>query len=275
MLRVIDVRVLYIFTFLLIIPPTIIVNGAARKSTYNFYRKGFGYGRLKACLFTYKNFCAFSQVVIDKFAMYAGKKFKITIDRFDLFTELVNLPGGFIQLSSHIGNYEIAGYSLKTVAKRFNALVFAGEKATVMANRSKLFVDNNIRMVPMSADMEYLFVIDKALDDGEIVSMPADRVFGSQKTFEIDFLGKKAKFPQGPFVLSAMKKTPMLFVAVMKKGAKKYHIVIKNIDRHPEESENVRQRAEMLAKEYVKILEKTVRLYPVQWYNYFDIWQNK
>ncbi len=41
--------------------------------------------------------------------------------------------------SSHIGNYEIAGYSLPTEEKRFNALVFGGEKESVMTNRNRLF----------------------------------------------------------------------------------------------------------------------------------------
>lgn len=219
---------------------------------------------------TYKNHCAFSQVVIDKFAMYAGKKFHISIDGYEQFQLLSEQSSGFVQLSSHIGNYEIAGYSLVAKDKRFNALVFGGEKASVMANRSKLFDENNIRMIPMTADMSHLFVIDKALSDGEILSMPADRVFGSQKAFTIDFLGEKAKFPQGPFLLAAMRNVPVLFVSVMKTGAKKYHISVRKIECAPEGS--TRSKAIDLATKYVKIFEKTVRNHPEQWYNYFDFW---
>lgn len=229
-------------------------------------------GRLKSSWMTYKNHCAFSQVVIDKFAMYAGKKFKIKIDGYDQFQLLSEQPSGFVQLSSHIGNYEIAGYSLVAKSKRFNALVFGGEKASVMANRSKLFDENNIRMIPMMADMSHLFVIDQALSDGEILSMPADRVFGSQKSFSIDFLGDKAKFPQGPFLIAAMRNVPMLFVSVMKTSAKKYFISVRRIDC--DSDGNTRVKAMNLAEKYVKLLEDTVRKYPTQWYNYFDFWAN-
>lgn len=271
-LKVIDVRLLYAFAFVFIVPPTMIVNSKARKTIYQFYRKRFGLGRLKSSWMTYKNHCAFSQVVIDKFAMYAGKKFQITIDGYEQFQSLSEQPSGFVQLSSHIGNYEIAGYSLVAKDKRFNAIVFGGEKASVMTNRSRLFDENNIRMIPMMSDMSHLFVIDQALSDGEILSMPADRVFGSQKAFSLDFLGDKAKFPQGPFLIAAMRNVPMLFVSVMKTAAKKYHISVQRIDCNTQG--NTRTKATDLATKYVKIFEETVRNNPAQWYNYFDFWAN-
>lgn len=271
-LKVINVRLLYIFAFVFIVPPTMIINSEARKVIYRFYRERFGYGRLKSYWMTYKNHCAFSQVVIDKFAMYAGKKFNITIDGYDQFLLLSEQIPGFVQLSSHIGNYEIAGYSLVAKKKRFNALVFGGEKESVMANRSKMFKDNNIRMIPMMADMSHLFVIDQALSDGEILSMPADRVFGSQKSFSIDFFCARARFPQGPFLLAAMRDVPMLFVSVMKTSATKYHILVHKIECKVKGSTRI--KAADLANQYVVLLEETVKQYPAQWYNYFDFWAN-
>lgn len=269
-LRVIDVRLLYAFTSVFVIPPTLMVNAKARRSIYGFYRKGMRYGKLKSAWMTYKNHCAFSQVVIDRFAMYAGKKFKIDVVGYDEFKQLTRQPEGFIQLSSHIGNYEIAGYSLRTPEKRFNAMVFGGEKESVMANRSKLFEGNNIRMIPMREDMSHLFEINQALANGEILSMPADRVFGSQKAFSCEFLGHPAKFPQGPFLLAAVRNVPMLFVSVMKTGAKRYTATVNRIDVDTEG--NTKTRAAALARKYVKLLEKTVKEYPAQWYNYFEFW---
>lgn len=269
-LRVIDVRLLYAFTYVFVVPPTLIVNAKARCSIYGFYRKGMRYGKLKSAWMTYKNHCAFSQVVIDRFAMYAGKKFKIDVVGYDEFKQLTRQPEGFIQLSSHIGNYEIAGYSLRTPEKRFNAMVFGGEKESVMANRSKLFEGNNIRMIPMREDMSHLFEINQALANGEILSMPADRVFGSQKAISCEFLGHPAKFPQGPFLLAAVRNVPMLFVSVMKTGAKRYTATVSRIETGTEG--NTKAKAAALARKYVKLLEKTVKEYPAQWYNYFEFW---
>ena len=269
-LRVIDVRLLYAFTYAFVVPPTMIVNSTARKAIYNYFRTKLKYGAVKSAWMTYRNHCAFSEVVVDRFAMYAGKRFKITMEGDEQWEELSKSESGFVQLSSHIGNYEIAGYSLSAKDKRFNALVFGGEKESVMANRSRLFRENNIRMVPMQADMSHLFVIDSAISNGEILSMPADRIFGSQKDFRITFLGEEAKFPQGPFIMASVRRVPMLFVAVMKVGTKHYHLIIRKIETI--EDANSRTRARQLASQYVKHLEAVVREYPTQWYNYFDFW---
>lgn len=270
-LRVIDVRLLYIFAYIFIVPPTILVNSNSRKVAYRFFRDRFGQGRLKAAWNAYRNHCVFAEVVIDRFAMYAGKKFKIEIEGYKNFEQLEKQPGGFIQVSSHIGNYELAGYSLRSTRKRFNALVFGGEKASVMANRSKLFDKNNIRMIPMMEDMSHIFEIRNALDAGEILSMPADRVFGSQKAYRAKFLGAEAEFPQGPFVMAASCRVPILFVAVMKSGWRKYNIIVKNLDSG--EEQNHRKKAAAYFNQYVLLLEDTVKRYPLQWYNYFDFWQ--
>ena len=269
-LRVIDVRLLYAFAYTFIVPPTMVLNTPARKAIYKFFRTKLKYSAVKSAWMTYRNHCAFSEVVIDKFAMYAGKKFKITMDGYDQWEQMSKSESGFVQLSSHIGNYEIAGYSLVAKDKRFNALVFGGEKESVMANRSKLFDENNIRMIPMKADMSHLFVIDSAISNGEILSMPADRIFGSQKGFSIKFFGEEAKFPQGPFIMAAVRDVPMLFVAVMKAGAKHYHITIRKIETP--DTGSSKARAKLLAVEYAKQLESIVKDNPTQWYNYFDFW---
>lgn len=270
MLRVIDVRLIYAFSAIFVVPPTMIVNSMARNAMYEFYRKAFGYGKIKSLWMTYKNHCEFAQVVIDRFAMYAGKKFSFDIDGYDIFYTLSKQSSGFIQLSSHIGNYEIAGYSLVAKDKRFNAMVFGGEKESVMKNRSKMFDSNNIRMIAMQPDMSHLFVVDEALTNGEIISMPADRVFGSQKAFELSFFDRIAKFPQGPFILAALRNVPMLFVSVMKTGLKRYSITVRKIETDLEG--NSRVRAKNYALRYVSYLEETVKRYPTQWYNYFDFW---
>ncbi|MCM1066636.1 MAG: lysophospholipid acyltransferase family protein [Muribaculaceae bacterium] len=270
-LRVVDVRFIYAFAAVFVVPPTMLVNRKAPKVMYGYFRRRHGYGRVRAAWATLRNHCLFSQVVIDRFAMYAGKKFDIAIDGYEHFAALSQAAPGFVQLSSHIGNYEIAGYSLAAKEKRFNALVFGGEKASVMQGRSSLFDGNNIRMIAMQPDMSHLFTIDRALTDGEIVSMPADRVFGSQKAFTLPFLGAPAKFPQGPFVMAALRGLPMLFVAVMKEGARRYRISVQPLAA-PDTALPSRKRAEALAGEYVRLLEATVRRYPAQWYNYFDFW---
>lgn len=271
MLRHIDVRILYLFVAIFVIPVCLVLN-PSRGIAYRYFRRRIGYGRLKSAWKTYVNHCLFGQVVVDKFAMYAGKKFDVEVENYNEFLERASREEeGFVQLSAHVGNYEIAGYTLICQNKRLNALVFAGEKASVMQNRSKMFADTNINMIAIQPDMSHLFEIDKALADGEIVSMPADRINGSQKCIEHDFLGAKAKFPLGPFSVATMRGLDVLAVNVMKDSLTSYKIYVTPLayDKGASRQEQIRQ----LSGAYVAELEKRVRQYPTQWYNYFEFWQ--
>ena len=269
MLRYIDTRILYLFVAVFIIPVCLVLNPSCGIA-YRYFRQRIGYGRLKSAWKTYVNHCLFGQVVVDKFAMYAGKKFEVEIENYNEFLDRAAKEEGFMQLSAHIGNYEIAGYTLVCENKRLNALVFAGEKESVMRNRGKMFADTNISMIAISPDMSHLFEIDQALKDGEIVSMPADRINGSHKFIEHDFLGAKAKFPLGPFSVATLRSLDVLAVNVMKTSLKGYKIFVTPLlyDKTASRQEQIKQ----LSEAYVSELEKRVRQYPTQWYNYFEFW---
>ena len=269
LLRFIDTRVLYLFVAVFVIPVCLILN-PSRGIAYRFFRKRMGYGRLKSAWKTYINHCLFGQVVVDRFAMYAGKKFKVEVEGEEHFARLAAKDEGFMQLSAHIGNYEIAGYTLISKDKCFNALVFAGEKASVMRNRGKMFADTNIKMIAIQPDMSHLFEIDQALAKGEIVSMPADRINGSQKFIEHDLLGAKAKFPLGPFSVATLRSLDVLAVNVMKTSLGSYKIFVTPLPYDKEASRQ--QQIKQLSGAYVAELEKRVRQHPTQWYNYFEFW---
>lgn len=270
LLRYLDVRILYLFVAVFIIPVCLVLN-PSRGIAYRFFRKRIGYGRLKSAWKTYINHCLFGQVVVDKFAMYAGKKFNIEIEGQEHFLELATREEGFLLLSAHIGNYEIAGYTLTSKAKRLNALVFAGEKASVMRNRDKMFADTNTNMIAISPDMSHLFEIDQALQVGEIVSMPGDRFNGSTKCIEHNFLGAKAKFPLGPFSVATLRGLDVLAVNVMKTSLTSYKIYVTPL--HYDKEASRQGQIKQLSGAYVAELEKRVRQYPTQWYNYFEFWQ--
>lgn len=258
-LRFIPIRALYAFVFLFVVPVCLVVNPANR-IIYRYFRSRWGYGALKSALMTYRNFYLFGQVVVDRFAMYAGKTFDVEVEGKEHYDKLVERPEGFMILSAHVGNYEIAGYTLRNEQKRLNALVFAGEKASVMQNRTKMFAETNIRMIPIRSDMSHIFEINNALSDGEIVSMPADRMLGSAKRFTLPFLQGEAEFPQGPFKIAAARGVSVLAINVMKASSKRYKIYVTPLH-------------EPLLQAYVRELQRMVTMYPEQWYNYFEFWK--
>ncbi len=270
-LRHSDIRIWYAFAAVFVVPPCLIFRDGY-KPIYRFFRRRMGYNPFRSFVKVYANHRIFSQVVIDKFAMYAGRTFTVKIDGYDHFLCLEKGNEGFVQLSSHIGNYEIAGYSLKSEKKPLNALVYAGEKASVMINRMKMFSKTNIRLIPVSADMSHLYEINNAIQRGEIISMPADRMLGSKKSISIDFLGRRASFPKGVFAVATIQQSDVVAVNVMKTSAKEYTIFVRPLayDKSASRAEQIKQLAESYAAE----LEKRVREYPAQWFNFYEFWND-
>ena len=268
LLSVIDTRVIYVLAYVFAVTPTLLKPGF--RYAYHFFHERLGHSVLQSLWMAYRNHCLFAQAVIDKFAMYAGRHFDIDLEGYDHFLNLAKQPDGFVQLSSHVGNYEIAGYSLVAEKKRFNALVFFGEKEEVMNNRQKLFTHANINMIPIKPDMSHLFEINSALANGETVSIPADRIWGSQKYVAVKFLGREAHLPIGPFQVVAIRGVDVLTVNVMKTGPRRYKVYVTPLP-YDKTAPRAKQIEEM-AGNYIKELERIVSMYPTQWYNYFDFW---
>lgn len=247
-------------------------NRRGYRANRDFFRRRMGYGRWRTLRSVYASHYRFGQVILDRFAVYAGRRFEVEIEHNEYYRELVTRPGGFIMVSSHVGNYELAGYTLHPEEKRFYALVYAGEKQTVMQNRARCFAGNNIEMIPVLRDMSHLFAANRALLDGDIVGMPGDRLFGSQKSVVCDFLGAPARFPLGPFALAVQREVPMLSIFVMKESAKRYRIFVRRIDTG-DATLPKRRRMEASARSFAAQLEQIVRRYPTQWFNYYDFWE--
>ena len=126
LMKVIDRRIIYCF-MAIVVPFYMIFHHDSYLATYRFFRQRFHLGRIKSFLKVYANHFRFGQVIIDRYAAYAGKKFRFELDGNERFMELVNSERGFVQLSSHAGNYEMVGYGLTSTRKRVNGLFYGGE----------------------------------------------------------------------------------------------------------------------------------------------------
>lgn len=271
--RLMDLRFLYI-PMAIVIPFYMLFGHKGYLASYHFFRKRRHDTPLKAFFHVYCNHFMFGQVILDRFAAYAGKRFQLDIENYETYLQYNNGENGFMVLTAHIGNYELAGYSLISEKKRFNTLIYSGETDTVLENRKRMLTRNNIRLIGVKSDMSHLFTMSDALRSGEILSMTADRIFGSPKNVKCTFFDEKVKFPLGPFALAVQREVPIVTVFVMKESIKRYRVFIEPIELSSKEAEYPnRQKTECLANKYVAQLEKVVRKYPTQWFNYFEFWE--
>jgi len=239
---------------------------------YRYFRRQHSYSPLKSLLKSYQNHFLFGQMMLDRFAVYAGQKnFKVDNPENDLFLEMVHAQHGCIIASSHVGNPELCGYLLSQQTKRINSMIFGGEAKEVQKNRTKILDDNHVRLIPVSDDMSHIFVLNEALTNGEMVSMPCDRAFGSAKSIECEFLNGKADFPIGAFVLARQYNVPAIALFVLKMPALLYRIHVVSIPIPPEGDK--REQINQMTRSYAKILESIVKRYPAQWFNFYEFWK--
>ncbi len=272
-MKVINIRLVYIAAGF-IVPYYMVAHHKEYLSIYRFFRWRMNYGKARSFRSVFVNHLKFSQIIVDRFAAYSGKHFTFEVEGADIMRKFESKDDGFVIISSHTGNYELAGYSMVAKKKRFNTLVYANETQTVMENRNRALAKTNMRMIPIKEDMSHIFLMNSALSAGEVVSMPGDRMFGSKKFADCLFFGEKAKFPIGAYALALQREVCLMAMFVMKRSALKYKIIIKEISL-PDNKASIKERMNILAQEYACCLESVVREYPVQWFNYYDFWRHE
>lgn len=228
----------------------------------------------KSVFTLYKNYYLFGQALIDRIVMMAGIKNKFTFNFDDevYFNEMIAMGKGGLLLSGHVGNWEIAGHLLK---KRFttpiNIVMYDNEHEQL-----KQFLENetgrrNAKIIVIKENLSHIYEITEALGNNEFVCMHADRFLPGNKTLEAEFLGEKAVFPAGPFVLASKLDVPVSFVFAMKQTNYHYHfyaspgVVYRS-------KENVKPQD--ILNDFIAEMEAKLQKYPAQWYNYYQFWKN-
>ena len=125
---------------------------------------------------------------------------------------------------------------------------------------------SRFKVIPIKNDLSHIISIRNALVNNEFVAIHADRYLEGAKFIELDFMGKKAKFPYGPFVIASKFDAPVTFVFAAKDGEYSYHL-------SATAPITQKMKPEEIARLYVDELEKKVRQYPEQWFNYFNFFQ--
>jgi predicted LPLAT superfamily acyltransferase len=241
--------------------------GKARDEIFRFYNNRLGYNKLKSLLLTYKNFFVLGQTIIDKVAIFSGTKieFSYLFEGENHLREIIAGGKGGIIISAHVGNFEMAGHFLKRLNAKINLVTTNSEHSKIKDYLDSIMTNQSNNFIFVAEDMSHIFAIRTALVNNEIICLTGDRFLDKSKAIPTMFFGETAYVPAGPFHLATRFKIPYSFVFVMKEGNRNYHFYATpgkiNIGT-----------LEDMAGEFSKELEKVVRKYPEQWFNYFDFW---
>jgi len=225
----------------------------------------------------YRHVYAFGMSLVDKFAFLLMKNppFRYTCIHEDYIVKALSDKKGVILLSAHIGNWELAGNLLKDrIQAPINTVVVDAEKEELQEATREATEKRRVNLLRVTNNgVDTVVEIMAALKRGEIVALLGDRIL-DQKSRKIEFLGKPAPFPTGPFAIAAATGAPIIPVFVMKTGLLNYTFEASPPIQITFESRKDRDARILEAMEkYVAICEKTARAYPLQWFNFYDFWE--
>lgn len=269
--RHVDTRWMYWLVALWLLG-SIVFQPTSRKGIWHYWRRHRGKGVGASVWHLWRHYWAFADAILDRFAAYSGRQYSIRVEGGELMDELQAQPGGFMVVSSHVGNQEMAGYSIRS-KKPMNVLLYLGDTATVNENRERLFAAHGLRFLPMQADGSHIFEMHQVLERGEVLSIHGDRLFYGAKSMRAAILGGEALFPEGPFRVAALEHVPVLTMFVMREGAGRYTLYIRSLSCEGDDRLSKKELTRQLLTRYICEMEQILEKYPYQWFHFYEFWK--
>ncbi len=250
-----------------------IFSGKAFRYQYVFFRRRLHFPAWKSVLNIYRNYYWFGQTIIDKIVLMSGMEhpFRFEFEGEEYLQEMVDQQKGGLLLSAHIGNWEIAGHLLQRLGTDMHIVMYDGEHQQIKDYLESITEKHSARIILIKEDLSHIYAIQEALSRNAFVCMHADRFLEGNKTISGNLLNKSARFPAGPFLLACAFQVARVFCFAMKDRVFGLSFLCQPVLKYIPAPGNIRLN-EML-RDYCLEMEKTIRKYPLQWYNYYDFWQ--
>ena len=229
---------------------------------------------------SFRHFLAFGHSLLDKYLVWVQAPAGIAMSAADekIFQQATASEQGCLIIGSHFGNLEYSraigsrhpGLVINVLlydrhAEKFNSLIQDSQSGSRM---------NLIQVTEL--DFELALKLREKVQQGEWVVITGDRVpVGDDKRVcDATFFGEKASFPVGPYVLANLLCCPVYLLHCFR-IERNYHVSIEFFEdtiRLPRK--NRQQTYEKAAQRFARALEKQVVLAPLQWFNFYDFWEN-
>jgi predicted LPLAT superfamily acyltransferase len=234
-------------------------------------------------LSSYRHFLRFGNSMLDKVASWRGDlQWGRDIDFAPGAETVIRAAEGKGQLilASHLGDIEACRAMAKQVSGLvINALVFTDNAQRFRAVLESIAPQAGVNLLPVSdIGPDTAILLQQKLDAGEWVAIVGDRTAvqrqrgGERRVVWSEFMGQPAPFPQGPFVLAAALRCPVLLMfALRQQGKLRVHCET-FADPLPLPRNGRQQALQSAVDRYAARLQHHALLAPLDWFNFYDFW---
>lgn len=229
---------------------------------------------------SYYHMLRFGQIILDKIAVWIGSLSHTQVDfpnREFLRAKIKEGKGGVL-LVSHVGNLEICrAISYQTPSLKLNILVHTHHAEKFNALLNKVNPDSELTFLQVTEiGPDTAVMLKQKVEAGEFLAIVGDRipVSSTLRTSVVPFMGKPARFAQGPFILAALMKCPV-FTLFCIKDSGRYRVEVEPF-ADVMKLNRKRRNEDLLSyiEQYAKRLEIYATKYPYQWFNFYPYWEN-
>jgi predicted LPLAT superfamily acyltransferase len=222
----------------------------------------------------FRHYHAFASTIHDRVYLLTGRHryFDIRMAGLSGLRAVLAQNRGCILLGSHLGSFEVLrAHGLFDQQLPITVIMHEAATSNLNAVLHSLRPEIRERIIPPGTP-DTMLAVKERLDNGEMVGILGDRVFGDEKGVICDFLGKPRTFAEGPFLLSALLHVPIVLFFGLYQGGRRYDIHFEPF------ADNIHltrgKRSEALrpwVERYVDRLEHYCRLSPYNWFNFYDV----
>jgi len=224
----------------------------------------------------YKLFVSQGKQLIDRAASISGLiDFNFYLEGKDTLEKLRKSEKGFILLTAHAGNWQIAMSTLENINKKVYLVMRPEDNEALREALDLSAGKTNISIISPESELGGVLSIMKEIEDGNVVAFMGDRPYNFD-SIEIDFIGDRANFPYGAFALAAAAGVPVVTMLVAKVGHKSYNIDFTNtICPKYKRDESKKNQLKVWVQEYADILNNFFDKYPFQCFLFYEVWINQ
>lgn len=260
----------------------LVVSGRHRQAVGTFLgRARPEAGSLARLWMSWRLFFGFACSLVDRFLLLVKgpRAFQITHQGCEEAQSTVASGEGALFLTIHSGNSDLGATALAmhadpSVHTPVNVVQYThpGDPYPILVQR--LAGEHAPRIISLNEEgtMAGLEAVH-ALRRGEIVALKGDRPVDGHRA-RVPFLGGTIEIPTGPFLLAATSRAPLFLLACFKTGPSSYTVYSSPAWRLRFTSRSERQAdLQRWAEDFASHLEGWMRQYPLQWYNFYDPWE--
>jgi predicted LPLAT superfamily acyltransferase len=254
---------------------------AARDSSKDFLRRirrSRGQGGEPGLRDVYRHIYSFAAAILDRFALWGGAldEFEITLHGRAAMEPLVEQRTGALLVGAHIGSFDVLRVIAREADIPVNVIMYSVNAERINAAFKELDPESRVRIIDLDPNStKAAFEVRQCIERGEFVAVLADRVLprARSRVAHAMFLGQRAPFPQGPFLLAAVLRVPVILTIALRKGPWAYDAYLELIS--PGGAIGRRSRASEIQRQvdlYASRLEHYCLMAPDQWFNFYDFW---